>query len=128
MYTLHHAAELRGIDSVEDLNSVPSTVKPHGMRLAKQVIETFEGPLDLANYKDEYREGLQRIIDAKVAGEEVVAAPVEAAESRQPDGGPEEEPQRRRYLKKETGEGVCGHTREVQTRVSCTPPADDSDP
>src|SRR5437773_6467847 len=24
---------------------------------------TFEGPLDLANYKDEYREGLQRIIE-----------------------------------------------------------------
>jgi non-homologous end joining protein Ku len=33
--------------------------------LAKQVIATFDGPLDLADYKDEYREGLQRIIDAK---------------------------------------------------------------
>src|SRR6202163_3888824 len=41
------------------------------------VIETFEGPLDLANYKDEYREGLQRIIDAKIAGEEIVAPAVE---------------------------------------------------
>src|SRR4029434_3020091 len=78
MHTLHHAAEIRSIDSVEELNAVPSTVKPDEMKLAKQVIETFEGPLDLANYKDEYREGLQRIIDAKVAGEEVVAAPVEA--------------------------------------------------
>jgi DNA end-binding protein Ku len=37
------------------------------------VIGTFEGPLDLADYKDEYREGLQRIIDAKIAGQEVVA-------------------------------------------------------
>jgi hypothetical protein len=35
------------------------------------VIETFEGPLVLSNYKDEYREHLQRIIDAKIAGEEV---------------------------------------------------------
>src|SRR6476620_7005171 len=78
MHTLHHAAELRSIDSVEELNAVPNTVKPDEMKLAKQVSETFEGPLDLANYKDEYREGLQRIIDAKVAGEEVVAAPVEA--------------------------------------------------
>jgi DNA end-binding protein Ku len=42
------------------------------------VIETFEGPLDLANYKDEYREGLQKIIDAKIAGEEIVAPSVEA--------------------------------------------------
>jgi DNA end-binding protein Ku len=46
--------------------------------LAKQVIATFDGPLDLADYKDEYREGLQRIIDAKIAGEEVVAPAVEA--------------------------------------------------
>jgi DNA end-binding protein Ku len=78
MYTLHHAAEIRGIDTVEELNSVPSTVKPEEMKLAKQVIATFEGPLDLADYKDEYREGLQRIIDAKIAGEEIVAPTVEA--------------------------------------------------
>ncbi len=78
MHTLHHAAELRGIDSVDELNSVPETVKPEEMKLARQVIQTFEGPLDLAHYKDEYREGLQRIIDAKIAGEEVVATSTEA--------------------------------------------------
>ncbi len=53
------------------------TLKPEEMKLAKQVISTFEGPLDLADYKDEYREGLQRIIDAKIAGEEIVAPSVE---------------------------------------------------
>ena len=78
MHTLHHAAEMRGIDSVEELNSVPVKVKPEEMKLAKQVIETFEQPLNLSDYKDEYREGLQRIIDAKVAGEEVVATSAEA--------------------------------------------------
>src|SRR5580704_2253521 len=78
MYTLHHAAEIRSIDVVEELGSVPETVKPDEMKLAKQVIATFEGPLDLANYKDEYREGLQRIIDAKIAGEEIVAPAVVA--------------------------------------------------
>jgi len=52
-------------------------VKPEEMKLAQQVIATFEGPLDLANYKDEYREGLQRIIEAKIAGEEIVAPAVE---------------------------------------------------
>src|SRR5437879_3649092 len=78
MYTLHHAAEIRSIDTVEELNSVATTVKPEEMKLAQQVIATFDGPLDLADYKDEYREGLQRIIDAKVAGEEIVAPTVEA--------------------------------------------------
>ncbi|MBZ5557221.1 MAG: Ku protein [Acidobacteriia bacterium] len=79
MHTLHHAAEMRGIESVEELSAVPATVKPEEMKLAKQVISTFEGPLDLSTYKDEYRAGLQRIIDAKIAGEEIVAPATEAA-------------------------------------------------
>ena len=78
MHTLHHAAEIRSIDAVEELNSVPVKVKPEEMKLARQVIETFEQPLNLSDYKDEYREGLQRIIDAKIAGEEVVASAAEA--------------------------------------------------
>jgi len=78
MYTLHHAAEIRSMDTVEELNSVPSKVKPEEIRLARQVIETFDRPIDLATYKDEYREGLQGIIDAKIAGREVVAPEVEA--------------------------------------------------
>src|SRR5436853_888357 len=52
MYTLHHAAEIRGIDQVEELNSVSTKVKPEEIKLAKQVISTFEGPLNLADYKD----------------------------------------------------------------------------
>jgi DNA end-binding protein Ku len=73
MYTLHHAAEIRGIEQIDELNSVQTSVKPEEMKLAKQVISTFEAPLDLTSYTDEYRAGLQRIIDAKVAGQEVVA-------------------------------------------------------
>jgi DNA end-binding protein Ku len=78
MYTLHHAAEIRSIDLVEELAAVPESVKPEEIKLARQVIDTFEGPLDLTDYKDEYREGLQRIIDAKIAGEEIVAPSAEA--------------------------------------------------
>jgi DNA end-binding protein Ku len=76
MYTLHHDAEIRSIDEIEELNSVPSKVKPEEMKLAKQVIATFDAELDLKEYKDEYREGLRKIIDAKIAGEEVVAPEV----------------------------------------------------
>ena len=78
MHTLHHAAEIRSIDTVEELSSVPAKVKPEEIKLAKQVIGTFDAPLNLADYKDEYREGLQRIIDKKIAGEEIVAPIVEA--------------------------------------------------
>jgi DNA end-binding protein Ku len=77
MYTLHHDAEIRSIDTIEELNSVPSKVKPEEMKLAKQVIASFEGDLNLKDYKDEYKEGLRKIIDAKIAGEEVVAPEVQ---------------------------------------------------
>ena len=78
MYTLHHAAEIRGIEQVEELNSVPAKVRPEEIKLAKQVIATFDAPLNLSDYRDEYREGLQKIIDAKIAGEEIVAPSAEA--------------------------------------------------
>lgn len=77
MYTLHHDAEIRSIDQIEELNSVPTKVKPEEMKLAKQVIATFDGELDLKEYKDEYQEGLRAIIDAKIAGEEIVAPDVQ---------------------------------------------------
>jgi len=77
MYTLHHDAEIRSIDTIEELNSVPTKVKPEEMKLARQVISTFESELNLKDYKDEYREGLRKIIDAKIAGEEVVAPDVQ---------------------------------------------------
>jgi DNA end-binding protein Ku len=77
MYTLHHDAEIRSIDQIEELSSVPAKVKPEEMKLAKQVIATFDSELDLKEYKDEYKEGLRKIIDAKIAGEEVVAPEVQ---------------------------------------------------
>jgi DNA end-binding protein Ku len=77
MYTLHHDAEIRSIDQVEELNSVPTKVKPEEMKLARQVIATFDADLNLKDYKDEYNEGLRKIIDAKIAGEEIVAPEVQ---------------------------------------------------
>ncbi len=78
MYTLHHAAEIRTIDQIEELREVRGQVNPAEMKLARQVIESIEGDLNLSDYKDEYQEGLRAIIDAKVAGEEFVA-PEESA-------------------------------------------------
>jgi DNA end-binding protein Ku len=73
MYTMRHAAEVRSMDNIDELENVPAKVKPDEIKLAKQVIGNFEGELDLKEYRDEYQEELQRIIDAKIAGQEVVA-------------------------------------------------------
>ena len=78
MYTMRHAKEVRSMGNIEELESVPEKVKPDEIKLAKQVIGNFEGKLDLKEYSDKYQEELQRIIDAKVAGEEIVATEEEA--------------------------------------------------
>ena len=61
------------MENIEELDNVPSKIKPEEIKLAKQVIENFEAELNLTEFRDEYQEELQRIIDAKIAGEEVVA-------------------------------------------------------
>src|SRR5688500_1440901 len=73
MYTICRANEVRSMDAIDELSGVPSKVKPEEIKMAKQVISNFEGELNLAEYTDAYQEELQRIIDAKIAGEEVVA-------------------------------------------------------
>ena len=78
MYTMRRANEIRSMDQIEELEHVPAKVKPDEIKLAKQVIGNFEGTLDLTEYRDAYQEELQRIIDAKIAGEEVVAPEIEA--------------------------------------------------
>jgi DNA end-binding protein Ku len=77
MYTLRHASEIRSMDAIDELADMPAAVKPAEVALARQVMGTFEGTVDFAEYKDEYQAGLREIIDAKVAGREFVAPVVE---------------------------------------------------
>lgn len=78
MYTLRHASEVRAMQEIEELKSVPAKIKPDELKLARQVIGNFEVGGDLTQYKDAYQEELRRIIDAKIAGEEIVA-PIDEA-------------------------------------------------
>jgi DNA end-binding protein Ku len=78
MYTLRHASEVRAMSAIDELKSVPSKIKPDEVKLARQVIGSFESEGDLTQYRDEYQDELRKIIDAKVAGREIVM-PVEEA-------------------------------------------------
>ena len=78
MYTLRHASEVRSMGAIDELQTVPSKIKPDEVKLARQVIGNFETGGDLTQYKDDYQNELRRIIDAKIAGEEVVATVEEA--------------------------------------------------
>ena len=78
MYTLRHADEIRGMDTIDELTGVPAKVKSEEVKLARQVMSTFEGDVDFKSYRDEYQDGLRQIIDAKIEGREVVVPEVEA--------------------------------------------------
>ena len=78
MYTLRHARELRRMEAIGELEHVPTQVNRDEVALAQQVMRSFEGDLDLSEFRDQYQEDLRAVIDAKVAGAELVA-PVEDA-------------------------------------------------
>jgi len=78
MYTLRHDAEIRSMDAIDELADMPATVKADEVKLAKQVMSTFEGEVNLETYKDEYQVGLREIIDAKIEGREIVQPEIEA--------------------------------------------------
>jgi DNA end-binding protein Ku len=78
MYTLRHASEIRSMDAIDELAKLPEKIKPDEIKLARQVIGTFEGDVDFQSYRDEYQLGLREIIDAKIEGREIVTEQVEA--------------------------------------------------
>jgi len=78
MYTLRHANEIRSMDAIDELADMPEKIKPDEIKLARQVIGTFEGEVDFASYHDDYQVGLRDIIDAKIEGREIVAPEIEA--------------------------------------------------
>jgi len=78
MYTLRHASEVKSMSGIDELKFVPAKIKPDEFKLARQVISNFETGGDLTQYKDDYQEQLRAMIDAKIAGEEIVAPADEA--------------------------------------------------
>ena len=77
MYTLRHANEIRSMDAIDELADMPAAVKPAEVKLAQQVMGTFEGELDFTSYRDEYQDAMREIIDAKIEGREIVAPEVQ---------------------------------------------------
>ena len=69
--TLHWPDEIRSTEEL-DLPEEEFDFKPAELAMAKQLVSAMTGEFDPAQYKDEYREALQTIIDAKVDGKETV--------------------------------------------------------
>jgi DNA end-binding protein Ku len=71
MTTLHWPDEIRSTSEL-DLPAEEFDFKPAELAMAKQLVSAMTGEFDPAQYKDEYREALEKIIEAKVEGKETV--------------------------------------------------------
>lgn len=71
MTTLHWPDEIRSTGEL-DLPDEEFDYKPAEIAMAKQLVSAMTGVFDPAQYKDEYREALEAVIQAKVDGKETV--------------------------------------------------------
>ena len=68
--TLYWPDEVRGVGELQ-LPEAEVEVKPAERAMAEQLIDAMAGEFDPAAYRDEYREALMGIIEAKAAGAEI---------------------------------------------------------
>ena len=75
--TLHWPDEIRSTKDLE-LPADEFEFKPAELKMAEQLVETMTEAFDPSKYKDEYREALLKVIEAKVEGVEIATPePVE---------------------------------------------------
>jgi DNA end-binding protein Ku len=74
---LHFQQQLRSLESLEAEVALPE-VKKEELRLAGKLIEaSTREKFDLGEYQDVYTQKLQEVIEAKVAGKQIVRPPEE---------------------------------------------------
>jgi DNA end-binding protein Ku len=78
MSTLYYADEVRAVGDIPEL-PVQAKVHPNEKKMAMQLIEGLIAEFKPADYRDDYREALQKVIAAKVDGE-TVAVPTRKSE------------------------------------------------
>jgi DNA end-binding protein Ku len=76
MNTLYWPDEIRSAGEIKGLASGDVEVNPRELQMAKSLVESLaEDRFDASRYKDEYHEALMQVVNAKVEGQQVVAAP-----------------------------------------------------
>ncbi len=72
LHTMYYADEIR---AGEEFRTDSSQVKEKELNLAKMLIASLEAEFEPQKYSDAYRENLKRMIEAKVAGQNIVETP-----------------------------------------------------
>jgi DNA end-binding protein Ku len=71
-HTMYYQDEIR---QVEEFRTDTSLVKDKELAMAKMLISSLEAEFEPQKYHDDYRENLQKMIEAKIEGRKVVATP-----------------------------------------------------
>ncbi len=72
LHTMYYTDEIRKVD---EFRTDTSLVKDKELELANTLIESLAGDFQPEKYKDDYRENLKAMIQAKVDGKEIVETP-----------------------------------------------------
>lgn len=75
MSVLYYGDEVRAIEDIPEL-PVQTRIHPNEKKMALQLVDGLTTTFNVAEYHDDYREALQKVITAKIEGEEIVGAPV----------------------------------------------------
>ena len=76
MNTLNWPDEIRSTEGLKGLEDGEVKVNPKELEMAKALIESLADSFDPERYKDEYREAVMRVVQAKIEGE-VIEAPAQ---------------------------------------------------
>jgi len=86
METLVFADEVVSPDTIDEVAAAAEVdVAERELTVARQLIEMLSGTFDSSQYRDEYRDAVLALIEAKVAGEEIAVAPSAPAPAVVPD-------------------------------------------
>jgi len=72
MHTMYFAHEVR---KVEEFRTDTTVVKEQEAKLAEMLVQSLAATFEPEKYTDTYRDNLQKLIDAKINGQEVVTPP-----------------------------------------------------
>jgi DNA end-binding protein Ku len=76
LHTMFYETEIRRDD---EYRTDTSNVNERELQLALMLVESLAAPFEPAKYRDSYKEKLDELIAAKIAGEETVEAPAPKA-------------------------------------------------
>jgi len=75
LYRLRSPEEIRNVKEIPQLDE--KSLDPEGLKLARSLVDSMSTTLDKIDLSDKYHDALKKIIEAKIAGKEIITVEVE---------------------------------------------------